>query len=135
VRWAILGTPAMQDTGLTDLLHVRLASLDGVQLVEREQLQAIAAEYSLETLGAAGAVRQRLRLGSVLRADRLLLLSRTAQPEPADDATEILRLVIADCGTGARIGHENIRPTSTRKRLLMQRPPQSSRCGAGSRPA
>jgi hypothetical protein len=47
-----------------------------------------------------------LRLGSVLRADRLLLLSRTAQPEPADEATEILRLVIADCATGARIGHE-----------------------------
>ncbi len=107
VRWAILGTPAMQDAGLTDLLHDRLASLDGVQLVERERLQAIVAEYSLDAFGTAGAVRQRLRLGTVLQADRLLLLSRMALSEPADETTDVLRLVIADCGTGARIGHEN----------------------------
>jgi hypothetical protein len=107
VRWAILGTPAMQDAGFTDLLHDRLASLDGVELVERERLQAIAAEYSLDAFGAAGAVRQRLLLGTVLRADRLLLVSRIALSGPADETTDVFRLVIADCGTGARIGHEN----------------------------
>jgi hypothetical protein len=107
VRWAILGTSGTQDAGLTDLLHDRLASLDCVQLVEREQWQAIAAEYSLDAFGAAGAVRQRLLLGTVLQADRLLLLSRIALSGPASETTDVFRLVIADCGTGARIGHEN----------------------------
>lgn len=32
-RWAILGTPAMQDSGLSDLLLAKLSSLDGVELV------------------------------------------------------------------------------------------------------
>lgn len=106
MRWAILGTPAIQDSGVSDLLHARLSSLEDIELVEREAFEAIAAEYSLAELEAAGGVRDRLQLGTVLRANRLLLLSRAAVKgdEQDGEAAEVFRLVIADCQTGARIG-------------------------------
>lgn len=103
VRWAILGSPALRDAGLTDLLTARLSSLGGVELVEREELQSITAEYMLAQLGSAQAAGRRLRLGKILRADRLLLLSRLPGADGTEDA---VRLVIADCLSGARIWHE-----------------------------
>ncbi len=106
VRWAILGSRALRDARLTDLVTARLSSLGGLELVEREELRSIAAEYALAELGSAGAVGRRLRLGTLLRADRLLLVSRLPRAEVADGADDAVRLVIADCLSGARIGHE-----------------------------
>jgi len=103
VRWAILGSPALRDVGLTDLLTAKLSSLGGLELVEREELRSITAEYMLAELGSAEAAGRRLRLGTILRADRLLLLSRLPGADGTEDA---VRLVIADCLSGARIWHE-----------------------------
>lgn len=93
----------MRDSGLSDLLLAKLSSLDGVELVEREAFESLAAEYSLAELGSAGAARQRVQLGTFLRANRLLLLSRAALE---DEASEVFQLVVADCQTGARLADE-----------------------------
>jgi hypothetical protein len=51
------------------------------------------------------AARQRIELGKILRADHLLLLSREPSLQPEKPAA-VLKLVVADCQTGARLDQE-----------------------------
>ena len=51
-RWAVLATPELRDSGLSDLLTAQLTAVD-VELVEREQLDAVAKEVELSKLFGA----------------------------------------------------------------------------------
>lgn len=55
-RWAIIASRDVQKSGLADLLTVELSKVDGVELVERERLDAAMKELELAAMfGAKGA--------------------------------------------------------------------------------
>jgi len=108
-RWAIVATPDVQQTGLVDLLTVELSKLDGVELVERAQLDAAMKELELTALFGAGAAGGRLKLGRVLGADVLVLLSRkTSRLEAPAESKQFLQAVLCDCTCGARLRVEHL---------------------------
>lgn len=96
-RWAILSSPKVRETGLADLLTAALSQRPSFELVEREQLAAATREQELDHL-LGSKVGQRLQLGQVLRADALIIL-KEASEEPG-----LVRVVISECRTGARLG-------------------------------
>jgi len=128
-RFAIMATGDIQGTGLSDLLTAKLSVVEGVELVEREQLASAIKEQELSACFNSTAAPQRLKLGRLLEADVLILLSRTtpvravepsaakpsaagtrvadAPPAATAGATESkessLRVVISDCIYGARL--------------------------------
>ncbi len=104
-RWAILGCPAIQELGLTDLATVHLSAWEGIEVVERAIWESLAAEYALSTIGAADSVRQRLQLGQVLAADRLLVLAQVDKEAADAEPRQLWRWVLADCQTGARLDY------------------------------
>jgi len=106
-RWAILATPAVEETGFVDLLTARLSEQEDLELIERQDLQRITAELELAAALAPQAAAQRLELGRLVGADGLLLLSlgaggvgKTAgeqgQPGAANEKP-FLKLVICEC--------------------------------------
>ncbi len=68
-RWAILPAPEVRDAGLSDLLTAEL-SRKSIELVEREQLDAVAKEIELAKLLGADAAAQRLKVGQLVKAVR-----------------------------------------------------------------
>ena len=62
--------------GLADLLQVELSRRDGIELVEREEIDRVLAE---QTLTASGLVAEsaRIHLGALLKADGLLFVDQT----------------------------------------------------------
>jgi curli production assembly/transport component CsgG len=90
-RWAVLATNELRETGLADLLTVKL-SQDDFDLVERKQLAAITKEFELSKLLGADGAAQRLRVGQLMKADALLLLSLVEY-----DKMKFVKLVISDC--------------------------------------
>jgi tetratricopeptide (TPR) repeat protein len=104
-RWAVAATPEVQATGLSDLLTARLSAVQGIKLVEREQLAAAIREQELSACFGSNAVPLRLKLGQVLQADVLVLLSM-ASPETAADSA-VAR------GTGAELRSTSVRPGET----------------------
>src|SRR3954451_20117767 len=84
-RLAILGDPG---SALPDLLIARLSESHDLTLVERTQLREISTEQTLHA--ALGSRADRGRIGSLISADLLLLLSAPA------DASLPARLVICD---------------------------------------
>jgi hypothetical protein len=122
-RYAIVASNDIEATGLGDLLTARLSAVEGIELVERDQLAAAIREQELSAYFDSSAAPLRLKLGQLLQADVLVLLSmaerETAvnsgaarQPAPdsrlmgaqstvAKDASgsneSSLRLVISDC--------------------------------------
>lgn len=105
-KLAIVATPDVQDSGLSDLLTVTLSNQQEIDLVERELLQKLTAELKLSELLGAKAAGERLRLGQRLKADMLVLLaySQPLSPASTTKAPPQLRLVVADCRYGARLG-------------------------------
>lgn len=89
-RWAIIASPAATERGLSDLLAVELTKLEGIELVEREDLDRIANELGVARLSAAEGSPQRLKVGQLLQADALIVL---APPQ----------VVICECRQGARL--------------------------------
>ncbi len=100
-RWAIIASQPLEATGVTDLLTAELSQNSSVELVEREQLRLATKELELSAYFGAKAVSERLKLGQLLKADALLLLSLEER-----DKKQFVRLVIADCRYGARLGFE-----------------------------
>ncbi len=97
-RWAVLASPPVEKTGLPDLLTVDLSARKNIELVERARIRDVTRELALsQVLGPA--TSRRLKLGRLLKADRLAILvkGRTAKPS--------IHLVICDCRTGARLWH------------------------------
>ncbi len=97
-RWAIVASPDVQKSGLTDLLTVELSKVDGIELVERERLDAATKELELIALFGAQGAGKRLKLGRMLKADALVLLAQENRGEKT-----FLRMVVSDCLYGARL--------------------------------
>jgi len=97
-RWAILSTPAVQESALPHLLTAKLAAEAGLTLVERDQIAAVTKELTLDQALGADAAGQRLKLGKLLKADALLFLA-----EEQHDQDRFIRVVISDSAFGARL--------------------------------
>jgi hypothetical protein len=97
-RWAILASAELRQAGLSDLLTAELSKSPGIELVEREQLAAATKELDLSALLGSANAAGRLRLGRLLKADALLLLSLERAGK-----TALLHIVISDCRYGARL--------------------------------
>jgi hypothetical protein len=113
-RWAIVASEAVEDGGLPDLLTAELSKREDLEWVERQALQAIIAEQELAACFGAQAVAERIRLGKLVGADALVLLSleerekaslETRKPDSGKDGERetFLKLVITDCRCGARL--------------------------------
>ncbi len=100
-RWAIVASSPVVESGLPDLLTVRLSREDAVELVERQQLDEAAGELQLTPLLAAANVQRRLQLGKTLGADALLVLSYVTHQEK-----RFLRAVVCDARLGVRLWEE-----------------------------
>ena len=97
-RWAIIASPPVEKTGLPDLLTVDLSAARDLELVERARIRDVTRELALsQVLGPA--TSRRLKLGRLLKADRLAILVK-GQTEKAS-----IHLVICECRTGARLWH------------------------------
>ena len=97
-RWAILATPAVQASGLPELLTAALSGTPGLTLVERDQVATVLKELRLDRALGADATGERLKLGELLKADALLIL---AEEQRGKD--HLLRAVISDATVGARL--------------------------------
>ncbi len=96
-RWAVLASPAVRDAGVSDLLVAELSKRK-LELVEREQWDAIAREVELTKLFGADGAAQRLDVGQRLKADALVLLSLAEQ-----DGKKSVKLVVCECRYGSRL--------------------------------
>ncbi len=96
-RWAILASPEIRDAGISDLLTAEL-SKKSIELVEREQLDAVSREIELSKLFGADAASQRLKVGQLVKADALVLLSLVEH-----EKKKFVKLVISDCVYGSRL--------------------------------
>ena len=96
-RLAIISGPAAQSSSLAELLTVELSTADGVELVERDAIQAVAGELALTKALGAAAVADRRNLGTALKADTLVCLDDA----PDDNG---VRVVVCDTRSGARLG-------------------------------
>ena len=96
--WAVLASDKLVQSGLADQVTVSLSRMNGVVLVDREQIKAVFQERALAELFAAEAASRRRDIGRVLKADALLLLS-----EETVEGHEFVRLVICDTRAGARL--------------------------------
>jgi len=96
-RWAVLASPRAQNSGLADIVVAGMSRIDEIALVERDRLDTIAGELKVLALFAV-APQQRLRIGNLLNADALLLLSQNdIGDEPRVEAA------IIDCRRGIRL--------------------------------
>jgi hypothetical protein len=96
-RLAVIGSPALAKSGLTDLISAELQE-GGVELVEREQLNALIQEQTLDaTLGADG-LDKRIEFGRLAKADALVLLR-----EEGAGKERRVHLIVAECAQGARL--------------------------------
>ena len=96
--WAILCTKPLQTSGLEDLLTISLARDKTMRLVDRKHLDLVAREIALGSMFAGAAVGRRRKLGRILKADAMLLLSLKAGA-----GQNTLRLVICHSRSGARL--------------------------------
>lgn len=106
-RWAVVASQDVARNGLPDLITVALSEDSSLELVERQELAAATRELEIAAYLGPGAGRQRLQLGRVLKADALVLLSlEPSAAEPEGEASEFLRLIIAECRSGTRLATE-----------------------------
>jgi len=114
-RWTIVASGQLRQSGLADLLFAELSREEGIELVERERLDATVKELELSTLSGS-ATTGRLKLGQLLQTDALVLLSL----EEHEDQ-EFARLVIGDCLHGARLCTELLPYETDRAREIAER--------------
>ncbi len=114
-RWAVLSAPEVAATGLPDLLTVEL-SQKSFELVEREQIEAVAKEIELSKLLAADGAARRLKVGQLVKADALVLLSLVEH-----DKKRFVKLVISDCRYGSRLRLEHFPFPADGVELLVQK--------------
>jgi hypothetical protein len=106
-RWAVLTGSSLRQSGFNDRLTAELSQA-GIELVERERLDVILREWSLASLSSAAGAAERVRLGRLLRADALLLLS-----EGQEGGRPHLRAVVCDGRAGARLRVEYMPAAAT----------------------
>ena len=100
-RMAILSDAELQRTGIADLLANKLQEA-GLQLVERDKLQAVLQEQSIDlTLGPVDGSR-RIRIGQLVDAQALVLI----HGEGTGNDRRI-SVVLAECSRGARLSMDS----------------------------
>lgn len=97
-RWAVIATGEVVASGLPDLLTVELSQNESLELVERDQLQAVMSELQLSAIVRADQVSSRLQLGRTLKANALMVLSFERS-----DEKQLLRVVVCDADLGVRL--------------------------------
>jgi len=102
-RWAIIATDELLEEGLSDLLTAALSDNVGVELVERDQIELATKELELAAYLGSQASSERLKLGRILKADALVLLSKVEFNDK-----EFLRVIVSDCHYGARLRAEHL---------------------------
>ena len=116
-RWAVLATEPLERTGLADLVTAKLSAQADMELVERQQFLAVVGEQQRSASLAGAAAGERLKLGNLLGAEAVVLLSGEKKgtgpicrngPEGAPHKLDLspfshVKLVIADCRCGARL--------------------------------
>lgn len=99
-RWALL-TSGEAAVTVGDLATVELTKTPGIELVERDLLAKATGEQTLAALSADGGAG-RLKLGAMLHADALVVLTAAPGPPPT------LKLVVAECRGGVRLRVETL---------------------------
>jgi hypothetical protein len=107
-RWAIVADRATEQAGMVELLTAALTRLEGVTLVERQQIAAILSEWELTAALTAEGSDKRLELGRVLKADAILTLSmiddETVRRVPdREPARRHIQVVVSESRFGARV--------------------------------
>ena len=100
-RWAVLTSGSVQQSGLGNLLTVRLSEVDGIELVERDEVERVLREQALDALVESAATGQPRKIARLLRAQRLLVIDGSWTQSQAE-----LRIVIDDTVIGARLFDE-----------------------------
>ena len=118
-RWGIIVAGELQQTGLADLVLAELSKEKGIELVERQQLDAALKELKLSAMLGSDAAG-RLKLGRMLNADALVFMS-LSKPEPSQTpkAREAgqekqaekpcLEMIVSDCVYGARLRVDHLK--------------------------
>jgi len=101
LTWALIPGRAVQQSGLADLLTVELQSLDNIQVLERADLGKVISELELSTLSKREGVSERLQLGKLIAADRIIVLT-----EWVKDRKKHVELTICETRQGARLSHQ-----------------------------
>lgn len=97
-RWAILSSKNIQEAGISDMLTADLSKLNGLQLVERDQLALTLSELELATLMGSQNPAGRLKFGRQLKADALLFVKLEQHEQ-----RRLLHVVVSDTHYGARL--------------------------------
>jgi hypothetical protein len=97
-RWAVICSGDAEQAGLGDLVTTGLSKAKDMELVDREQLQAVLKELQLASVMESQAAASRLKMGQLLKADALLLLSLETR-----DKARVLKVVVSECLCGARL--------------------------------
>ncbi len=100
-RWAVLTSGSVQRSGVGNLLTVRLSELDGIELVERDEVEKVLREQELGALVENAATGRPRKIARLLRAERLLVIDGSWTQSRAE-----LRIVIDDTVIGARLFDE-----------------------------
>lgn len=94
---AVLSVDGGVSQGIADLVMSQLQSNSSLSFVEREQFKSISDEQAMALAGSQTAGR--VKVGKLVGADLLVLVGRQNSPDG-----EMIRLLVCDCATGARIG-------------------------------
>ncbi len=96
-RWAIVASPDVQRSGLTNLLTVELSKIDGIELVEREAIDKVLGELSLSAAGLVNPQKM-LKLGKLVSAEAILFIEHKRATTP-----DAVRVRLIETRTGIRL--------------------------------
>jgi|GEM_PF-4328052 len=110
--WALLTSRDVQETGLSDLLSAELTRGTNIVWLERDALTTVVKELEFSQLTGANGALGRLALGRQLGADALLLAVGIPDANPP-----VIRVVMADCHSGARLDAREYPASASAKSL------------------
>lgn len=102
-RWAIVASPRVREWVLADLLTAELSAMPGVQLVERDRIDAALRELTLSELLGAEGIAARLKLGALLRADVLIFLRERKGEDEEAEGEAAVEMAVARTDQGVRV--------------------------------
>ena len=113
VRLAVIAEGASADCrNLADLLQADLSNRDGIEMVEREEIDRVLAEQAISAAGLVAA-SERVRLGQVLRAKGLLFVGEETS------SNQVFRLRLVETTRGILAGYV-VLPVSGSLKPLVQ---------------
>lgn len=105
-RWAIVASEELRESGISALLTARMARFEGVQLVEREEIQRVLDELSLNAAGLVEPAAA-MKFGRLSGAEAFVVLQfLTARPK--DGKHRDVRVLILETATGVRLFDETV---------------------------